>query len=273
MGIVQNEFFVQYLTSSISMGKFYVVMEIVDGIEFKDAVLARQAAGAAIPDAVVAAWAQQLSAGLAYLHDVCHLVHQDLHNGNVMLAGLMKNGPVDDAALSRARVKILDLGLSSFKSDQAQGGGTATRTMHMGAVMQTMRMGAIAQRRGSVVSVDAGDIGGFKAIRAPEMWPSSPTQSTVRFNSKTDVWALGILLSEAILLSSIEQWYLLPNGETDRAQMQSFGQNPALQAAKVAEVQARSAVLGNIVPRMLESNPRVRLSATQLHDELRQHTF
>ncbi len=251
--IVQNEFIVQYITSAVSNGKFYVVMELINGVEYKDAVIARQATGKAIPDAIITEWTNQLCTGLAYLHDECHLIHQDLHNGNVMLTGLVRDGPVDDAALRRTRVKILDLGLASFKSDQAHG-GQADRTMRM-RTRRTMQFDMA--RRGSIVSVEVGDIGGFKAIRAPEMWPE-PGQCTVRYNSKTDVWALGILLSEAILLSSIEQWY------PERKTMQSFGRDRSLQTIKVAEVRDRSAVLGALVEKMLTHNPKLRPTAAQL---------
>ena len=61
-------------------------------------------------------------------------------------------------------------------------------------------------RRASYVEVAADEVGGFKAIRAPEMHPAEGSQSScVRFDAKTDVWALGILLCEATLLSPIEE--------------------------------------------------------------------
>ena len=62
-------------------------------------------------------------------------------------------------------------------------------------------------RRGSFVQIPAGEVCGFKAIRAPEMHPTAGQLTTgmVRFNAKADVWALGILLTEAILISPIEE--------------------------------------------------------------------
>ena len=60
-------------------------------------------------------------------------------------------------------------------------------------------------RRASCVEVNADDVGGFKAIRAPEMHPHGHAMGIVRFNAKADVWALGILLTEAILITPIEE--------------------------------------------------------------------
>jgi len=151
------------------------------------------------------AWGSQVAIGLAHLHDECNLVHQDLHNGNVMITGLRKDGAggvfdiSDDDLLATTSVKILDLGLASFKSDHSR--NTTERTMRM-STMRTMR--TAATRRGSFVQISAEDVGGFKAIRAPEMHPKFRT-GMVRFNAKADVWALGILLTEAILLSPIEE--------------------------------------------------------------------
>ena len=155
------------------------------------------------------AWGSQIALGLAHLHDECKLVHQDLHNGNVMITGLRPNekgGVLDvdnDALLATTSVKILDLGLASFKSDHSR--TTSERTMRM-TTMRTMR--TVATWRGSFVKIPAGEVGGFKAIRAPEMHPTVGQLSTgmmVRFNAKVDVWALGILLTEVILLSPIEE--------------------------------------------------------------------
>ena len=152
------------------------------------------------------AWGSQIALGLAHLHDECKLVHQDLHNGNVMITGLCKDeggGVLDvdnDVLLATTSVKILDLGLASFKSDHSR--TASERTLRM----STMR--TEATRRGSFVQIPAGEVGGFKAIRAPEMHPAAGQLSTgtlVRFNAKADVWALGILLTEAILLSPIEE--------------------------------------------------------------------
>ena len=180
------------------------------GVDYRDVVVARQATGAHFKDEQVMAWGSQIALGLVHLHDECKLVHQDLHNGNVMITGLLKNeeGGVldvdDDVMLATTSVKILDLGLASFKSDHSR--STAERTLRM-STMRTMRTAA-ARRRSSVVQVPAEEVGGFKAIRAPEMHPAvlgQPSTGMVRFNAKADVWALGILLTEAILLSPIEE--------------------------------------------------------------------
>ena len=159
-------------------------------------------------DEQVMAWGSQIALGLAHLHDECKLVHQDLHNGNVMITGLCKDeegGVLDvdnDVLLATTSVKILDLGLASFKSDHSR--TASERTMRM-STMRTMR--TEATRRGSFVQIPAEEVGGFKAIRAPEMHPTAGQLSSgmVRFNAKADVWALGILLTEAILLSPIEE--------------------------------------------------------------------
>ena len=152
------------------------------------------------------AWGSQIALGLAHLHDECKLVHQDLHNGNVMITGLCKDeegGVLDvdnDVLLATTSVKILDLGLASFKSDHSR--TASERTMRK----STMR--AETTRRGSFVQIPAEEVGGFKAIRAPEMHPTAAGQLSsgmVRFNAKADVWALGILLTETILLSPIEE--------------------------------------------------------------------
>ena len=156
------------------------------------------------------AWGSRIALGLGHLHDECKLVHQDLHNGNVMITGLCKGEECgvlevdNDALLATTSVKILDLGLASFKSDHSR--TTSERTMRMNT-MRTMRTAAM--RRGSFVQISANGVGGFKAIRAPEMHPAElgqlSTGGMVRFNAKADVWALGILLTEAILLSPIEE--------------------------------------------------------------------
>ena len=151
------------------------------------------------------AWGSQIALGLAHLHDECKLVHQDLHNGNIMITGLRKDedgGVLDidnDVLLATTSVKILDLGLASFKSDHSR--TPSERSMRP----STMR--AETTRRGSFVQIPAEEVGGFKAIRAPEMHPTAGQLSSgmVRFNAKADVWALGILLTEAILLSPIEE--------------------------------------------------------------------
>jgi serine/threonine protein kinase len=176
------------------------------GVDYRDVVVARQATGVHFKDEQVMAWGSQIALGLAHLHDECNLVHQDLHNGNVMITGLRKDdaGGVLDvgnaALLATTSVKILDLGLASFKSDHSR--TTSERTMRM-STMRTMR--TAATRRGSFVQISANEVGGFKAIRAPEMHPAVASAGVVRFNAKADVWALGILLTEAILLYPIEE--------------------------------------------------------------------
>ena len=177
------------------------------GVDYRDVVVARQATEAYFRDKQVMAWGSQVAIGLAHLHDECNLVHQDLHNGNIMITGLTKDGADgtfdinDDDLLATTSVKILDLGLASFKSVHAR--CSAERTMR---TMRTMRTETM--RRGSSVQILAAEVGGFKAIRAPEMHPTAGLLGTgimVRFDAKVDVWALGILLTEAILLSPIEE--------------------------------------------------------------------
>ena len=191
----------------IARSRCYVIAQ--QGVDYRDVVVARQATGMHFKDKQVMAWGSQIALGLAHLHDECKLVHQDLHNGNVMITGLCKDeegGVLDvdnDVLLATTSVKILDLGLASFKSDHSR--TASERTMRM-STMRTMRTEAMT-RRGSFVQIPAEEVGGFKAIRAPEMHPTAGQLSSgmVRFNAKADVWALGILLTEAILLSPIEE--------------------------------------------------------------------
>ena len=214
MGRVASEYVVRYHTSAIFGGRFYVMMDPIKGAEYRDVVVARQSGGIPFTDAQLLSWIGHIAQGLAHLHDKCKLVHQDLHNGNVMITGVAKGGPggdnlvVSDEALVGTSVKILDLGLASFKSDHEHG-GTATRTMQMRTVRMMMPPAAGGcgsdGRRGSSIEVAAGDLGGFKAIRAPEMQPDAHIGGVARFNAKTDVWALGVLLAEAALLLPIEQ--------------------------------------------------------------------
>ena len=58
------------------------------------------------------------------------------------------------------------------------------------------------------------------------------------------------------------RWY------SERATMQAFGRAPELQAAKVQEVAARSAVLGKVMQKMLTRDPRQRISSAELANEL-----
>ena len=194
------------------------------GVDYRDVVVARQATGAHFfKDEQVMAWGSRIALGLAHLHDECSLVHQDLHNGNVMITGLRNDddGGVlevdNDALLAITSVKILDLGLASFKSDYSR--TTSERTMRRNT-MRTMRAGATRRGSfGSFIQIPAEEVSGFKAIRAPELHPMAgviylagaesgkrlSSTGMVRFNAKADVWALGILLTEAILLSPIEE--------------------------------------------------------------------
>ena len=66
-------------------------MELVSGgVDFRDVVVARQQFGQPFTSELILNWANQLASGLSYLHDECKLVHQDLHNGNVMIASQNK---------------------------------------------------------------------------------------------------------------------------------------------------------------------------------------
>ena len=106
------------------------------GVDYRDVIVARQATGAHFKDDQVMAWGSHIALGLAHLHDECKLVHQDLHNGNVMITGLCNDeegGVLDvdnDVLLATTSVKILDLGLASFKSDHSR--TASERTMRMG---------------------------------------------------------------------------------------------------------------------------------------------
>ena len=42
MGVVSSEFIVRYHTSAIFGGRFYVMMDVIDGVDFRDVVVARQ---------------------------------------------------------------------------------------------------------------------------------------------------------------------------------------------------------------------------------------
>ena len=60
------------------------------------------------------------------------------------------------------------------------------------------------------------------------------------------------------------RWY------PERATMQAFGRAPELQAAKIQDVAARSAIHGKLVQKMLTKDPRQRISSTELAKELQQ---
>ena len=266
MGIVRSEYIVQYRTSAIFCDCFYVMMELIDGAEYRDVVVARQKGGAPFLEAQIVEWTRQIATGLAHLHDDCKLIHQDLHNGNVMVTGNLAGG---DDALRSSTVKIIDLGLASFKSDHSHCTSTRMRTM------RTVRMDKTSKRRSSCVRVTADQIGGFKAIRAPEMHPAAGGDGAVQFDAKTDIWALGILTSEAALLAPIEEWS--PWGSQGspatkdspkRPMLQGFGRDKEQQRAKKAAVVSRSPRLGILVTRMIEPDPRVRPTASELLREL-----
>ena len=175
------------------------------GVDYRDVVVARQATGVHFKDEQVMAWGSKIAFGLVHLHDECKLVHQDLHNGNVMITGLRKDqeggviGVDNNVMLAMTSVKILDLGLASFKSNHSR--TASERTMRQ----STMR--TETTRRGSCIQILASEVCGFKAIRAPEMHPTAGqlNSGNVRFDAKADVWALGILLTEAILITPIEE--------------------------------------------------------------------
>ena len=189
------------------------------GAEYRDVIVARQhqlttqGVGAAFSDAQIESWTTQLASGLAHLSER-KLVHQDLHNGNVMIAGVSKHADgtltIEDDELISTSVKIIDLGLASFKSSRRSSSITGN----------SKRLSFKEDsRRSSCVVAKAGDIGGFRAIRAPEVWPNDAgagvgilPDRVVRFDAKVDVWALGILVTEAVLLSPIEEQVIANGG-------------------------------------------------------------
>ena len=64
-------------------------------------------------------WARQLGEALEYLHDTHKIVHENLHNGNVMITGLdALNLVKDEEALLNSSIKILDLGFCIFKDSK-----------------------------------------------------------------------------------------------------------------------------------------------------------
>ena len=53
MGTVSSPFIVRYHTSAVFDGCFYVMMDVIEGAEFRDVVVARQAEGVHFPDALL----------------------------------------------------------------------------------------------------------------------------------------------------------------------------------------------------------------------------
>ena len=118
--------------------------------------------------------------GIATQHgrrDFTHVCATHVSPGNVLITGLRKNSDgeiaVADDALRFTSVKIIDLGLATFKSDLAH--HTTTRTKRFTATSRTQRTRRwqTSSSRSAQIHVPADEIGGFKAIRAPELWPSS----------------------------------------------------------------------------------------------------
>ena len=96
----------------------------------------------------------------------------------------------DDFLISQTGIKILDLGLASFKSNvslQATAKtGSSLRSGRGGRTMrESMRTSCLnsAGKRTSFVEIDADDVHGFKAIRAPEMHPNPARGNIVRFSA------------------------------------------------------------------------------------------
>merc|ERR1711871_1668506 len=111
-----------------------------------------------------------------------------------MLTSLGGSRKFDDASLGSSRIKILDLGLASFKQ----------KICDQESLRQTMLAAADTSDRKSLVTTDV--VQGFRAIRAPEMFQTTES-GQICYNSKTDIWALGLLVSEMVLLNPIEEWY------------------------------------------------------------------
>ena len=86
-------------------------------------ILARKEHGPLFEEAQIVKWTQQLASGLKHLHTDANLIHQDLHNRNVLIVGIrpdregLSKDVRDNKLLSASRVKIIDLGLSSFKTE------------------------------------------------------------------------------------------------------------------------------------------------------------
>ena len=219
--------------------------------------------------------------GLQNIHDECHLVHQDLHNGNVMVvlpaAAAAGASRFTDENLAGSKIKILDLGLASFRRSVASSTkpGTGTRRRRKASRRKTSTSihfrtrGMSNARRGSFVPVE--EMAGFRGIRPPEKFGAAKgedgtvelRQESATCDAKADLWALGILVCEAVLLSPIEEWF-----SGDRSQLLSFGYSYDLQQAKLAEARERSPRFGGLLENLLQWDPRLRSSARGVLVEL-----
>lgn len=150
-----------YKTGRLPDGRFYVAMELVDGMTLEQELVHRDR----IPWPEAAAVAERIASAVACLHGE-QIVHRDLKPGNVMVrAG--KDG--------RLRIKLIDFGLAKLAvewdddaagidartigtpqymaPEQANGGGTtyATDVYAMGAMLYEMICGkpVLALRRPS----------------------------------------------------------------------------------------------------------------------------
>ena len=61
MGMVNSDFVVLYVTSFAGASKFYIVMELLDGVEFRDVIVARKEQP--MSEAVIEHWLAQPSPG------------------------------------------------------------------------------------------------------------------------------------------------------------------------------------------------------------------
>ena len=87
----------------MKLGKFNIVMELVNGVDYRDVIVARRGYGVPFTEKQIFNWARQLGEALEYLHDTHKIVHEDLHNGNVMITGLdVSNLVKDEEALLKS---------------------------------------------------------------------------------------------------------------------------------------------------------------------------